>query len=67
MAKDERKYSGMTVNERLYMSGKMADFDKAIEENDVDRANDILRSLYIGEYNVHDVLAAVNLIEKNER
>ena len=38
-------YRGMTVNERLFRSGLLKEFDSAIETKDVRRVVEILRSV----------------------
>jgi hypothetical protein len=39
------KYSGMTVNERLYVSGLSNDFDNAVKENNIKKIIEILKEL----------------------
>ena len=39
----------MTVNERLYASGLLNKFDKAIEENDLNTLKDIVREIELDE------------------
>lgn len=46
----------MTVNERLYHSGLMDDFDKAIKLRDMQKAKSILDRLELGEENVKAIL-----------
>ncbi|WP_166727802.1 hypothetical protein [Mucilaginibacter gilvus] len=41
----ENKYGGMTVNERLYLSGLMAKFDQAVAEKQVDLVISILKEV----------------------
>lgn len=43
----DNKYKGMTVNERLYVSGLMNAFDKAIKGNNVEKVIDILKKVEI--------------------
>ena len=43
------KYGGMTVNERLYVSGLMSAFDKTIEENDLEALKDIIEKIELHE------------------
>lgn len=44
------KYIGMTVNERLYVSGLMADFDIAVSEKNVDKIISILKEVDLPDY-----------------
>ncbi|ODS77565.1 MAG: hypothetical protein ABS46_18045 [Cytophagaceae bacterium SCN 52-12] len=41
------QYAGMTVNERLYVSGLMDEFDKAVEGKDIDKILQILKAVGI--------------------
>jgi hypothetical protein len=43
----EKQASGMTLNERLYLTGLLGDFDKARNEGDVAKLRSILRKVYI--------------------
>ena len=61
MSLNKDKYGGMTVNERLYASGLMDDFDKAIEEKNLEKATEILRAIEIGDENVEVILVKYGL------
>ena len=50
------KYAGMTVNERLFMSGLLKDFDSAKEKKDKNRLIEILRSLEVDEASIQQIL-----------
>ncbi|MCA3029377.1 MAG: hypothetical protein ING66_12390 [Rhodocyclaceae bacterium] len=52
----ENKYAGMTVNERLYVSGLMDEFDKAVEEQDVSRIISILDSVELPEESIKPIV-----------
>jgi hypothetical protein len=41
----ESKYGGMTVNERLYLSGLMDEFDKALLRQDTNTLISILKEV----------------------
>jgi len=41
----KNKYSGMTVNEQLYVSGLINEFDKAVKKKDIERIITILRKV----------------------
>lgn len=45
----DNKYKGMTVNERLSVSGFMDDFDKAVEEKNIRKIIEILEKVEITE------------------
>ncbi len=52
----ENKYSGMTVNERLYASGLMKEFDEAIKNKDVEKARVILEKVELTEESIKPIL-----------
>lgn len=43
------KYAGMTVNERLWVSGLFEEFEVAIRSKDVKRVVEILESVELGD------------------
>ena len=56
------KYSGMTVHERLYASGLMEQFDKAIEERDIEKVRSILRNVELTEESIRPILEQLGLL-----
>jgi hypothetical protein len=60
------KYKGMTVNERLYISGLMDAFDKATKEEDIKKVIEILKEVEItDESAIVEILKELGLLEKN--
>jgi len=57
----ENKYAGMTVNERLYMSGLMDTFDKAVEEKNVDKVRSILEEVELTDESIKPILVQLRL------
>jgi len=57
----EKKYAGMTVNERLYVSGLMDEFDKAVEERNADRVRSILERVELTEESIRPILEHLKL------
>ncbi len=53
----------MTVNERLYVSGKMDEFDKAVELKDVKLIKAILKSVELNEASIKPILEHFGLKE----
>jgi len=53
------QYKSMTVNERLYVSGLMDAFDKAVKESNIKTVVDILKKVEITDQ------SAINSILKN--
>lgn len=60
----ENKYSGMTVNERLYASGLMKEFDEAIKNNDAEKARVILEKVELTEESIKPILEQHGLQQK---
>ena len=52
----ESKYRGMTVNERLYASGLMNEFDKAVEKKEVQKIRAILAKVDLTEESIKPIL-----------
>ena len=59
------KYKGMTVNERLYVSGLMDAFDKAAKKVEIERVIEILKEVEItDESAIGEILKELGLLEK---
>ena len=57
------RYSGMTVNERLYVSGLIDKYYEAVNEKNVDAASSILKSVDLRENNVRAILKFEGLVD----
>jgi hypothetical protein len=55
------KYSGMTVNERLYASGKIDEFDVAVKKKDVEKIKSILKEVEVDEAAIKAILKEYGL------
>jgi hypothetical protein len=61
----DNQYKGMTVNERLYVSGLMEKFDTAVEKKDIDTILEILKKVEISnESQINPILEKLGLCEK---
>ncbi|PRZ00186.1 hypothetical protein BY457_10610 [Marinilabilia salmonicolor] len=49
-------YSGMTVNERLAVSGLFKEFDKAVRKKDKMKLVEILKEVSLSDANIDDIL-----------
>ena len=56
-----RKYDGMTVNERLFVSKKIDEFDKAVNEKDRIKVISILQSVELTESSIYPILVSLGL------
>jgi len=52
----------MTVNERLYVSGLMDAFDKAVKEKDIPKVKSILENVELNEESIKPILKALGLL-----
>jgi hypothetical protein len=52
----DNKYAGMTVNERLYVSGLLDDFEKSVSEKNTDEAVRILKEVELTDANIKPIL-----------
>ena len=57
------KYAGLTVNERLYVSGLMEKFDKAVNEKNVDAIVSILKNVELTDLSIDPILKQLGLKE----
>ncbi len=61
----DNKYKGMTVIERLYVSGLIDVFDKAVKDNDVEKVVEILNEVeIIDESAIEEILKELGLSKK---
>ena len=60
------KYSGMTVNERLYISGLMDGFDKAVKEKNVKKVELILKEVDLSDSSINEILVHLGLRSPQE-
>ena len=60
----DNKYKGMTINERLYVSGFMDEVDNAVKENKIEKVIDILKKVEITEESaINPILKELGLIK----
>ncbi|WP_294549288.1 hypothetical protein [uncultured Bacteroides sp.] len=55
------KYEGMTVNERLYVSGLIDEFYKAVEKKDIETVISILKKVELSNGQIKTILTTFNL------
>jgi len=55
------KYKGMTVNERLYASGLIDEYDKAVKEKDTNKIRLILHKVELNELSIKPILEQLGL------
>lgn len=62
----DNKYKGMTVNERLYVSGLMDELDQAVKKADIEEVVSILKKIEITEQSaIQPILKELGLTAKN--
>jgi len=57
----DNKYAGMTVNERLYVSGLIDEYDKAVENKDAKKVREILEKVELTEPNIEPILKQLEM------
>lgn len=62
----EMDYKGMTLNERLYHSGKMDEFDEALEKKNTCKVLQILREVKVREESILFILKELKLPDLNK-
>jgi len=55
------QYAGMTVNERLYTSGLLEEFDKSVKEKDVEKVISILKKVDLTDESINPILERLGL------
>lgn len=58
----DNKYKGMTVNERLWVSGLMPKFERAIKEKNVNKVRQLLEKVELTKENIDPILEKHGLI-----
>jgi hypothetical protein len=57
----DNKYAGMTVNERLYVSGLMGKFDEAVKQKNSEKVRAILEKVELTEASIKPILDRLEL------
>ena len=57
----DNKYAGMTVNERLWISSLMDDFDRAVKDKKTDEVIVILNKAELTDENIEPILKNLGL------
>lgn len=57
----ENKYAGMTVNERLYVSGLSKEFYDAVNRKDKEKARAILKKVELTDESIEPILQQLEL------
>lgn len=59
------KYLGMTVNERIYVSGLLDKFDNAVSKKDVNKVILILKEVELTDESIDPILKSLKLSRDN--
>jgi hypothetical protein len=62
----DNKYAGMTVNERLYVSGLLDKFDKAVNEKNIEEVVSILKNIELNNLSISPILGSLGLVKDGE-
>lgn len=57
----KNKYAGMTVNERLYVSGLIDEFYEAVEKKNLDKVRELLEKVELDEESIKPILENLEL------
>lgn len=59
----DNKYAGMTVNERLYVSGLMEEFEEAVKEKNTEKARIVLEAVELTKESIKPILEKHGLVK----
>ena len=58
---NQNSFSGMTVNERIYVSGLMDDFDYCLNQKDKEGIKFLLKKIKLNENSILDIIASLKI------
>lgn len=59
MTTSREELKGMTTNERLFVTGMMNAFDEAVRERDSGKVRSILRSIFVDEASIENIVSNI--------
>jgi hypothetical protein len=62
----DNRYSGMTVNERLVLSGLLSEFDEAIAKKNLERIRRVLLAVELTEESIFPILERYGLARRQQ-